>query len=74
MVLRSTISAVADYVPGDVENVLAAASAYLPDELDHIPYGMDNVLWENRGREKLSAALLAQQEGQPAEAKGDEDS
>ena len=47
---------------------------YLPDELDHIPYGMDNVLWENRGRVKLSEALLAQLEGQPAEDKGDEDS
>lgn len=47
---------------------------YLPDELDHIPYGMDNVLWENRGRVKLSAELLAQLEGQPAESKGDEDS
>ena len=47
---------------------------YLPDELDHIPYGMDNVLWENRGRVKLSAKLLAQLEGQPAESKGDEDS
>lgn len=31
---------------------------YLPDELDHIPYGMDNVLRENRGRVKLSPALL----------------
>lgn len=47
---------------------------YLPDELDHIPYGMDNVLWENRGRVKLSEALLAQLEGQPAENKGDEES
>ena len=35
---------------------------------------MDNVLWENRGRVKLSEALLAQLEGQPAEDKGDEDS
>lgn len=34
MDLRSTLSAVADYVPGDVENVLAAASAYLPDDLE----------------------------------------
>lgn len=34
MDLRSTLSAVADYIPGDVENVLAAASAYLPDDLE----------------------------------------
>ena len=47
---------------------------YLPDELDHIPYGMDNVLWENRGRVKLSEMLLAQLEGQPTEDKGDEES
>ena len=34
MDFRSTLSAVADYLPSDVENVLAAASAYLPDDLE----------------------------------------
>ena len=34
MDFRSTISAVANYLPSDVENVLAAASAYLPEDLE----------------------------------------